>query len=114
MLRKKTLTGKKKFEPVSVRIWKKQITVFFFKTYQMKKESMLALMNQDEDYFSILKMELSKPVGKLKNKKTSIKSSTPTQKMDAIEYFINDIYSESDDIRSIPVNILYINKLIFY
>jgi len=97
------LIKKKRYEPPAVKIWKKQIIIYFFKVYQMKKESKLALMNSDDDYFNILKMELSKPVGKLKIKRNQLNQNPQKQIVDEITYFLNDIYNENDEIRSAPV-----------
>jgi len=51
-----------------ITLWKKQLCIFFLKHYQISRESRIALMNPDEDYFNILNLELSKPVGKFKRK----------------------------------------------
>ena len=97
---------KKRYESASVKIWKKQLMIFFFKCYQMKQEKKAALMNSDDDYFNLLLIELSKPAGKRKifKKKLSIKSSNYVkEKMNEIQYFLNDIYNEEKEHRNAPV-----------
>jgi hypothetical protein len=110
----KRISKLKKHEPLSVKIWKQQIIIYFFRVYQIKKDSKLALMNSDDDYFNIIKTELSISVseGLVNSKKTksTLKSNFKKQKiyLEEIAYFLNDIYNENDEIRSIPVKYKYL------
>ena len=76
------LSKLKKHEPLSVKIWKQQIIIYFFRVYQIKKESKLALMNSDDDYFNIIKTELSISVseGLVNSKKNKINIKIKFQK----------------------------------
>jgi hypothetical protein len=106
----------RKTESDNLYFWKKQLCIFFLKHYQISREKHLLLMNSDIDYINVLKIELSKPIGIIKrkiiieNEKKNIINRFSNDRiqirsdiLNEIKYFINDINSENEIIRSVPV-----------
>lgn len=90
----------------NVIFWKKELCYYFLKHYQNFRECQLALMNHDDYYFNILKVELEKPITKFSRKFSNENDrnfAAEKKQMNEIQYFINDIYSEEADIRNISV-----------
>lgn len=91
-----------------LQFWKKNLILYFLKTYKEKKEARESILsNEPDDFFFVLSRELPKNMDMTKNrKKEKHNLKFIKRKSVVVSYFLNDLIKKREDENRNPVVII--------